>query len=161
MPKSSSKKVEKAVEELAYEEALAELEEIVTALEGEQNRLEEAIKLFERGQALAARCGVLLEAAELKVRRSPEMRSSRLRNYPNESFGIVPEQCTHRGIKRLGACPGDQNPIGLPAHAALELGLALHIRRHAKLSFCVDDGQPSRRLYYGFDHPIASVWRSP
>ena len=68
MPKSSSKKVEKAVEELTYEEALAELEEIVTALEGEQNRLEEAIKLFERGQALAARCGVLLEAAELKVR---------------------------------------------------------------------------------------------
>lgn len=68
MPKSSSKKVEKAVEELTYEEALAELEEIVSALEGEQNKLEEAIKLFERGQALAGRCGVLLEAAELKVR---------------------------------------------------------------------------------------------
>jgi exodeoxyribonuclease VII small subunit len=68
MPKSSSKKVEKAVEELTYEEALAELEEIVSALEGEQNRIEEAIKLFERGQALAARCGILLEAAELKVR---------------------------------------------------------------------------------------------
>jgi exodeoxyribonuclease VII small subunit len=68
MPKSSSKKVEKAVEELTYEEALAELEEIVNSLEGEQGRLEEAIKLFERGQALASRCGVLLEAAELKVK---------------------------------------------------------------------------------------------
>jgi exodeoxyribonuclease VII small subunit len=70
MPKSSSKKVEKAVEELTYEEALAELEEIVSALEGDasQNPLEEAIKLFERGQALASRCGVLLEAAELKVK---------------------------------------------------------------------------------------------
>jgi exodeoxyribonuclease VII small subunit len=68
MSKSSSKKVEKAIEELTYEEALAELEEIVSALEGEQNRLEEAIKLFERGQALAVRCGVLLEAAELKVK---------------------------------------------------------------------------------------------
>lgn len=68
MPKSSSKKVEKPVEELTYEEALAELEEIVSALESEQNRLEDAIKLFERGQALAARCGVLLEAAELKVK---------------------------------------------------------------------------------------------
>jgi exodeoxyribonuclease VII small subunit len=68
MPKSSSKKVEKPVEELTYEEALAELDEIVSALESEQNRLEDAIKLFERGQALAARCGVLLEAAELKVR---------------------------------------------------------------------------------------------
>lgn len=68
MPKSSSKKTEKAVEELSYEEALIELEEIVSTLEGEQNQLEEAIKLFERGQALASRCGVLLEAAELKVK---------------------------------------------------------------------------------------------
>lgn len=68
MPKSSSKKTEKAVEELSYEEALIELEEIVSTLEGEQNQLEEAIKLFERGQALASRCGALLEAAELKVK---------------------------------------------------------------------------------------------
>jgi len=68
MPKPSSKKTEKPVEELSYEEALVELEEIVSALEGEQNQLEDAIKLFERGQALASRCGVLLEAAELKVK---------------------------------------------------------------------------------------------
>lgn len=68
MPKQSSKKTEKPVEELTYEEALAELESIVSALEGEQNQLEDAIRLFERGQALAARCGALLEAAELKVR---------------------------------------------------------------------------------------------
>jgi exodeoxyribonuclease VII small subunit len=68
MPKSSSKKAEKTVEELTYEEALVELEQIVNSLEGEQGQLEEAIKLFERGQALAARCGVLLEAAELKVK---------------------------------------------------------------------------------------------
>jgi len=67
MPKVSTKK-EKAVEDLTYEEALAELEEIVSALEDEQGQLEDAIKLFERGQALASRCGVLLEAAELKVK---------------------------------------------------------------------------------------------
>ena len=68
MPKPSSKHTQKPVEELTYEEALVELEEIVSQLEGEQNPLEESIKLFERGQALAARCGVLLEAAELKVK---------------------------------------------------------------------------------------------
>ena len=68
MPRPSSKKVEKAVEELTYEEALVELEEIVSALEGEQNQLDESIRLFERGQALATRCSELLEAAELKVR---------------------------------------------------------------------------------------------
>jgi exodeoxyribonuclease VII small subunit len=68
MPRPSSKKIERPVEELTYEEALAELEEIVAALEGEQNQLEESIKLFERGQALAAHCSVLLDAAELKVK---------------------------------------------------------------------------------------------
>jgi exodeoxyribonuclease VII small subunit len=70
MPKPSSKKSENAVEELTYEEALVELEEIVSALEGDASRkqLQEAIKLFERGQALASRCSALLEAAELKVR---------------------------------------------------------------------------------------------
>lgn len=70
MAKSSSKKSEKLVDELTYEEALAELEGIVETLEGDatRSRLEEAIKLFERGQALAARCGVLLEAAQLKVK---------------------------------------------------------------------------------------------
>ena len=67
MPKSSNQKA-KPIEELSYEEALAELEEIVSTLESEQNQLEESIKLFERGQALAARCGALLEAAELKVK---------------------------------------------------------------------------------------------
>ena len=68
MPKASTKKTEKNVEDLSYEEALAELEQIVSALENEQSQLEDAIRLFERGQALAARCGVLLEAAELKVK---------------------------------------------------------------------------------------------
>jgi len=63
-----TKSTQKNVDDLSYEEALAELEEIVAALEGEQSQLEDAIKLFERGRALASRCGVLLEAAELKVK---------------------------------------------------------------------------------------------
>ena len=65
---AKSKPVQKSVEDLSYEEALAELEQVVSALENEQSQLEDAIRLFERGQALAARCGVLLEAAELKVK---------------------------------------------------------------------------------------------
>ena len=68
MSKRSTKKSEKPVAELTYEEALAELEQIVSILEGEQGQLEGAIKLFERGQALARRCGVLLEEAQLKVK---------------------------------------------------------------------------------------------
>lgn len=67
---SKPKSTPKPVEELNYEEALAELETIVTALEGDaaQNPLEEALHLFERGQVLVRRCGELLEAAELTVR---------------------------------------------------------------------------------------------
>ena len=68
---AKSKVLEKPVDELSYEEALAELENIVAALEGDasRNTLEEAMKLFERGQALVARCSALLEAAELKVQK--------------------------------------------------------------------------------------------
>ena len=58
----------KPVKDLTYEEAFAELEKIVNALEGEQNPLDEAMSLFERGQALVKRCGELLDGAELKVR---------------------------------------------------------------------------------------------
>jgi len=65
---AKSKSTQKNVDDLSYEETLTELEEIVNVLESEQGQLEDTIKLFERGQALAARCGVLLEAAELKVK---------------------------------------------------------------------------------------------
>ncbi|MBI5351230.1 MAG: exodeoxyribonuclease VII small subunit [Chloroflexi bacterium] len=69
MAKASAKKTEKTIEELTYEEALTELEGIVGALEDEQNPLEEAMKLFERGQALVTYCGALLESAQLKVQK--------------------------------------------------------------------------------------------
>lgn len=64
----TSKQTERPVEELTYEESLEELERIVETLEGEQGSLDEAIKWFERGQALVAHCGALLEAAQLKVK---------------------------------------------------------------------------------------------
>ena len=59
----------KPVEELTYEEAFAELETIVNVLEEEQNPLEDAMSLFERGQTLVKRCSELLDGAELKVRK--------------------------------------------------------------------------------------------
>ena len=61
------------VEELTYEQALVELEEITRQLEGNQLALEDTLALFERGQVLIKRCGELLDQAELKVRKlSPE-----------------------------------------------------------------------------------------
>jgi len=64
---AKTKNAPKPIEELNYEEALAELEGIVEALESDQNPLDDAMRLFERGQALVRRCGALLEAAQLKV----------------------------------------------------------------------------------------------
>ena len=69
MAKTSAKKSELSVEELSYEEAVAELEGIVESLEDGQSQLEESMKLFERGQALVAHCGALLESAQLKVQK--------------------------------------------------------------------------------------------
>jgi exodeoxyribonuclease VII small subunit len=62
----------KEIETLSYEQAFAQLEEIVYGLETNQKSLEEAIALFERGQALAKHCAGLLDQAELKVRQLSE-----------------------------------------------------------------------------------------
>ncbi|MGB7876185.1 MAG: exodeoxyribonuclease VII small subunit [Anaerolineales bacterium] len=60
----------KPVEDLTYEAAFAELEAVVNTLDDDSSRnpLEEAMSLFERGQALVKRCSELLDGAELKVR---------------------------------------------------------------------------------------------
>jgi len=55
------------VEQMTYEQAFNELESIVTELETDDRSLEEALALFERGQALARHCAQMLEQAELKV----------------------------------------------------------------------------------------------
>jgi len=57
----------KPIDGLTYEEASAELETIVAALESGERPLEESMMLFERGQALTKRCTELLDKAELKV----------------------------------------------------------------------------------------------
>jgi exodeoxyribonuclease VII small subunit len=52
---------------LSFEDAFQELEDLVRQLEDGDLSLDDSLALFERGQALAARCQSLLEAAELKV----------------------------------------------------------------------------------------------
>ncbi|MBI3243531.1 MAG: exodeoxyribonuclease VII small subunit [Chloroflexi bacterium] len=62
------KKTSAPPNELSFEKAFAELEAIVAKLESGQLSLDEALAWFERGQALAAQCSSLLDAAELKVK---------------------------------------------------------------------------------------------
>jgi exodeoxyribonuclease VII small subunit len=56
------------VEDLSYEQALAELETIVSSLESSKLSLEETMSLFERGQQLIKHCVELLDKAELRVK---------------------------------------------------------------------------------------------
>lgn len=53
---------------LSFEQAFAELEQAVERLADGGLTLDESLALFERGQALAAHCSTLLDAAELKLR---------------------------------------------------------------------------------------------
>jgi exodeoxyribonuclease VII small subunit len=52
---------------LSFEQALAELEQIVARLESGQAPLEDSIRLYERGAALKAHCEQRLDAARLRV----------------------------------------------------------------------------------------------
>ncbi|MEP9368101.1 exodeoxyribonuclease VII small subunit [Xanthobacter sp. VNH20] len=56
-----------AVATLSFEMALAELEGIVQRLERGDVPLEESIAIYERGEALKARCDALLKEAEARV----------------------------------------------------------------------------------------------
>ncbi|MGA0607457.1 exodeoxyribonuclease VII small subunit [Phenylobacterium sp. VNQ135] len=52
---------------MSFEQALAELEQIVGRLESGQAPLEDSIRMYERGAALKAHCEARLEAARLRV----------------------------------------------------------------------------------------------
>lgn len=52
---------------LSFEDALAQLEKIVSELESGRAPLEKSIELYERGAALKAHCEKRLEAARLRV----------------------------------------------------------------------------------------------
>ena len=58
---------EQDLTELAFEDALKELEMTVSKLEGGELHLEEALQLFEKGQLLASHCSKQLETASMRV----------------------------------------------------------------------------------------------
>ena len=60
------------VDDLTFDDALAELQRTVAELETGGQPLEESIALYERGVALHERCARLLADAELRVQRLVE-----------------------------------------------------------------------------------------
>ena len=71
-----------AVETLAFDDALAELQRTVADLEAGGQPLETTIELYERGVALHERCAALLGEAELRVATLVERAGGALRAMP-------------------------------------------------------------------------------
>ena len=60
---------DKPIEDMSFEEAMSELERVVSQLEGGQAPLDQSISLYERGEALRKRCDARLKDAELRVQK--------------------------------------------------------------------------------------------
>ncbi|WP_319825287.1 exodeoxyribonuclease VII small subunit [Thalassovita sp.] len=58
---------DRPVSEMSFEEAMAELEQVVGKLERGDVALDDSIKLYERGAELKKRCEAKLKEAEEKV----------------------------------------------------------------------------------------------
>lgn len=69
---------------LSFEEALAELEQIVRGLESGQQKLEDAIAAYERGAALRRHCQAKLAEAEARVAAIVERADGTLSTRPLE-----------------------------------------------------------------------------
>lgn len=65
------------VKALSFEQALAELERIVDQLERGEAPLDQAIRIYERGEALKTHCEALLKAAEDRVEKIRLVRDGR------------------------------------------------------------------------------------
>ncbi len=55
------------IDELSFEDAFDELENIIARLESGELSLQESVDLFQRGRELSERCQTLLDEAELRV----------------------------------------------------------------------------------------------
>lgn len=70
------KNVTPSVDQLTYEQARDELIEIVGKLETGASTLDESMALWERGEALAARCEQLLDGAQVSIEKATKGRGN-------------------------------------------------------------------------------------
>ena len=72
------------IEDMPFEMAMTELENVVKKLESGQVPLEEAIKFYEQGDALKKRCEKLLSNAQLKVEEIYQSKDGSIEKKPSE-----------------------------------------------------------------------------
>lgn len=81
---ADTKRTQPDVGTMSFEDALAELEQIVRGLESGQQKLEDAISAYERGVALRRHCETKLEEAEARVQVIVERADGTLATRPSE-----------------------------------------------------------------------------
>jgi exodeoxyribonuclease VII small subunit len=69
MSSVESEQETKAIEDLSFEEALAQLDETVDALESGSLTLAQSMAMYERGMKLARVCNEMLTSAEMRITR--------------------------------------------------------------------------------------------
>jgi exodeoxyribonuclease VII small subunit len=84
--------VEDGITALTYEAALAELDTLITKLEGGSIALEEAIGAYERGVVLAQHCAELLARTEQRVNQLVVSASGAIGERPLEAAGAPPPE---------------------------------------------------------------------
>jgi exodeoxyribonuclease VII small subunit len=99
----TSSTAEDGITALTYEAALAELDTLITKLEGGSIALEEAIGAYERGVVLAQHCATLLERTEQRVSQLVVSASGAIGERPLEAAGAQPAEA--RGTP-VTAVPG-------------------------------------------------------
>lgn len=70
------------IAKLSFEDALGELEQIVTRLEAGKSKLDDAISAYERGALLKRHCEAKLREAQMKV--------EQIQLQPDGSLGVKP-----------------------------------------------------------------------
>jgi exodeoxyribonuclease VII small subunit len=81
----AEKKPSADIAKMSFEEALAELEQIVRQLEEGKSKLDEAIQSYERGAALKRHCEAKLREAQTKIDKIVEAAGGTLTTEPFES----------------------------------------------------------------------------
>jgi len=77
---------ETAIEDMSFEEAMRELEQVVNALESGDVALEQSIALYERGAKLKQRCDTKLKEAEEKVALITQDATGAIKTEPTDRF---------------------------------------------------------------------------
>ena len=60
------------INELSFEQAYTQLQQVIQKLESGELSLDESVTLYEQGRLLSMRCQTLLDNAELRIKRLQE-----------------------------------------------------------------------------------------